>query len=107
MGDPDPIPPQAPQDQGRAGHDPVVHGSRAAIAAAIFAGLAMIGTFATAYVNRSNRSDQKTQQAKTEADTHTNSLIEAKVEWWLASAVAEGRNTPHARLCQPNLLSRC
>jgi hypothetical protein len=80
MGAPDPIPPQGrPQDQGRSGHDPVIHGSKAAIAAAIFAGLAMIGTFATAYVNWSNRSDQKTQQAKTDADTHTNSLVDAKL----------------------------
>ena len=80
MGTQVPISPQQPnQDQERRGHDPVVHGSKAAIAAAIFAGLAMPGTFTTAYVNWSNRSDQKTQRAKDDADAHTNSLIDSKM----------------------------
>jgi hypothetical protein len=74
-----PIPLEGQQGQERSGHDPAVHGSKAAIAAAIFAGLAMIGTFATAYVNWSNRSDQKTHQANADADAHSNSLIDAKV----------------------------
>jgi hypothetical protein len=71
-----PIP---PPEHGPSGHDPVVHGSKAAIAAAIFAGLAMVATFVTAYVNWSNRSDQKTQQVQQQADTHTNELIESKL----------------------------
>jgi hypothetical protein len=77
MGTPAANPSEPPQDQGRSRHDPVVHGSKAAIAAAIFAGLAMIGTFTIAYINWSNRSDQKTQQEKTQGDAHINDLIAA------------------------------
>jgi hypothetical protein len=79
MGAPAPNPLGQPQDQGRPGHDPVVHGSKAAIAAAIFAGLAMVGTFVTAYVTWSNRSDQKTQQIQEQADAHTNALVDLKL----------------------------
>jgi hypothetical protein len=74
------LPQSAPEpERNPRGHDPVVHGSKAAIAAAIFAGLAMIGTFAIAYVNWSNRSDQKTQRATEQADAHINAFIDLKL----------------------------
>jgi hypothetical protein len=60
-------------------HDPVVHGSKAAIAAAIFACVAAIAAGGSFYVNWSNRSDQKTQQANEQTDAHTNALIDLKV----------------------------
>lgn len=60
-------------------HDPVVHGSKAAIAAAIFAGIAAIAAAGTFYVNLSNRSDQKTQQVKKQFETDVNALIDAKL----------------------------
>jgi hypothetical protein len=71
-----PIPSQPPEDQGRSGHNPVVHGSKAAIAAAIFAGLAMLGTLGTFYVNWSNRSDLKTKE---QFARDVNPLIDAKL----------------------------
>lgn len=72
--------PEPPAPQPHHGwHNPSVHGSKAAIAAAIFAGIAMLAACVTGYVNWSNRSDQKTQRAEEQADGHVNALIEAKL----------------------------
>src|SRR5207245_2138176 len=55
------------------------HGSKAAIAAAIFACIAAIAAVGSCYVNWSNRSDQKTQQTKEQFKTDVNTLIDAKL----------------------------
>lgn len=60
-------------------HNPTVHGSKAAIAAAIFACIAAIAAGGTCYVNWSNRSDQKTQRAKDQFKADVNTLIDAKL----------------------------
>jgi hypothetical protein len=79
MGAQAPLPPDQPQPQPNQRqtdwHDPQRHGSKAAIAAAVFAFIAAIAAGGTFYVNWSNRSDQTTQQAQKQADARTNDLI--------------------------------
>jgi len=80
MGTQAPIPPDPqPNHDVEGWHNPVVHGSRAAIAAAVFACIAAIAAGGTFYVNWSNRSDQKTQQTKDQFKTDVNTLIDAKL----------------------------
>jgi hypothetical protein len=80
MGAQAPLPPEHPQPtQPPDWHDPQRHGSKAAIAAAVFACIAAIAAGGTFYVNWSNRSDQKTQQSQAQADTHANALIDLKL----------------------------
>lgn len=74
------LPQSSPEpEQNREWHDPVIHGSKAAIAAAIFACIAALAAGGTCYINWSNRSDQKTQQAKEQVDNHINALIDLKL----------------------------
>lgn len=74
--------PPAPEER-RTWHDPITHGSKAAIAAAVFALIAALAAMGSCYVNWSNRSDQKTLQRTQEAtqkfNTDVNTLIEGKL----------------------------
>lgn len=78
MGVPVSNPPKAPQEPSR-WHNPVTHGSKAAIGATVFAGVAMIATMWNACTNWENRSDQTVRHVQEQADAHINSLIDAKL----------------------------